>query len=144
VIYHQFLFDSAKEIVDGWICHFFPKEPDSPTVPPAYISKEAREAIDKAKVDATEAAEIEKLEDEAGEEGVDLEGGQRTTDSSPGAHGVGLDEPLEAATAMRNSPRNSPRRQQGLPPDMVEEDDAMDRIGELDNKAARVMVRSTS
>ena len=142
--YHQFLYDSAKEIVDGWISHFFPKEPDTPAQPPAYISKEAREAIDKAKEDAVSVAELEKLEDEAGNDMINLEGGPRTTDNAPGAHGVGLDEPMEAASPMRQSPRTSPRRQLVEGPDIsdVDEEDTLDRIGELDTKAARVMVRA--
>ena len=99
-----------------------------------YISPETREAISKAKASAAET-DVE----DAGEEEMDFEGGRlRNADGAPGAHGVGLDEPMEAAVPVRHSPR----RQQV--PDMLgmlADDSAMDRIGALDNAAKRVMVR---
>ena len=138
LVYHrQYLCELAKNYVELCISYYFPKEPE-PSSPrtPVYVSDETREAINKAKADAAASA-ADSPDEDAGDEDVDLEGSPRVADSAPGAHGVGLDEPMEAAAPMRNSPR----RQQMFP-GMLMDDGAMDKIGVLDNAAARVVVRT--
>ena len=133
--YHQCIYDAVKANIESCIAYYFPSQSEPSSRPPVYISVEAREAINEVKA-AAAAAELDGLEEEMAEEEIDVEGPQ-IVDSAPGAHGVGLDEPMEAAAATRSSPRNSPRRQQATSVD----DNAVDRIGALDNATARAMVR---
>ena len=133
--YHQCIYDAVKANIESCIAYYFPSQSEPSSRPPVYISVEAREAINEVKA-AAAAAELDGLEEEMAEEEIDVEGPQ-IVDSAPGAHGVGLDEPMEAAAATRSSPRNSPRLQQATSVD----DNAVDRIGALDNATARAMVR---
>ena len=78
LLYHrQYMYDTVKSHLDAWINHYFPKEPEPvPQQPPIYISEETRETIDKDRVSAAiAAAEAEALDEDAGDDETDLEGG---------------------------------------------------------------------